>query len=203
MNISSIGSLTAGQQKADTVEPTAEQRKAARDFEAIFLRQMLSGLEKSSGLSGSGKSTGAEIFGSMMVGALADTAAEGGGIGLSELILKAMLPPSAPVKPDLTAAGASHAGVSRGATLPSASTAAPEATATGSTPEASLPIRSAPVGAPSGGLTEAPPGLMVVGRRGLAHDGVLDRGNHLGSDFEDAVSEVAGGAGMFREGGRR
>jgi peptidoglycan hydrolase FlgJ len=104
MNISSIGSLTPGQQKADAVEPTAEQRKAARDFEAIFLRQMLSGMEKSSGLAGSGKSTGAEIFGSMMVGALADTAAEGGGIGLSELILKAMLPPSAPAKPDLTAA---------------------------------------------------------------------------------------------------
>jgi flagellar protein FlgJ len=171
MNISSIGSLTAGQQKADTVEPTAEQRKAAKDFEAIFLRQMLSGLEKSSGLSGSGKSSGAEIFGSMMVGALADTAAEGGGIGLSELILKAMLPPSAQAKPDLQAASTSQAGTSHGVTLPSAPTAAIEAAQSGATPDSSLPIRSARIGAPGRGLTEANPGHMLDVPRGVAFGG--------------------------------
>lgn len=73
-------------------EPTPEQEKAARDFEAIFIRQLLSPLEKSSGLTG-GESSGGSVFRSMMVGALADGAAEGGGIGMSELILKAMLPP--------------------------------------------------------------------------------------------------------------
>jgi peptidoglycan hydrolase FlgJ len=170
MNISSIGSLTAGQQKADTVEPSAEQRKAARDFEAIFLRQMLSGLEKSSGLSGSGKSSGAEIFGSMMVGALADTAAEGGGIGLSELILKAMLPSSAQAKPDLTAASTSHAGAPQGVTLPGAPTAAIEAAHSGATLESTLPIRSARIGAPGRGLTEARPGPMLNVLRGPADD---------------------------------
>jgi Rod binding domain-containing protein len=80
----------------------SEQKKAARDFEAIFIRQLLAPLEKSSGVTG-GESSGGSVFRSMMVGALADGAAEGGGIGLSELILRAMLPP--PVqqsRPDLS-----------------------------------------------------------------------------------------------------
>jgi peptidoglycan hydrolase FlgJ len=188
MSIASIGSLTAGQQKADTVEPTAEQRKAARDFEAIFLRQMLSGLEKSSGLAGSGKSSGAEIFGSMMVGALADTAAEGGGIGLSELILKAMLPPTAQAKPDLTGAATSGAGASRDATLPAASPEALEPAPTGVTLQSSLAVRSARIVASHGALTEPPSGAMVDVPPGVAHDDVLDRGMQ--------------GAGMFRGGNR-
>jgi peptidoglycan hydrolase FlgJ len=96
-----IGSLTPGQQKPDATAATPEQRKAARDFEAIFLRQMLSTLEKGSSVSGS-QSSGGAVFRSMMVSALADTAAEGGGIGLSEVILKAMLPPTPQGKPDLS-----------------------------------------------------------------------------------------------------
>lgn len=93
MTPSTIGSLTPGQQTPDVTAPTEAQRKAARDFEAIFLRQLLSSLEKGSGLGGK-QSNGGQVFRSMMVGALADTAAEGGGIGLSEVILKAMLPPA-------------------------------------------------------------------------------------------------------------
>jgi Rod binding domain-containing protein len=113
MTSMSIGSLTPAQQNLDAAavaqeragqkkaEPTAEQKKAARDFEAIFIRQLLSSLEKSSGLSG-GESSGGAVFRSMMVGALADTAAEGGGIGMSDLILKAMLPEPPQGKPDLS-----------------------------------------------------------------------------------------------------
>lgn len=106
MTPTAIGSLTAAQQKADPADaagaatPTPEQRKAARDFEAIFLRQLMSSLEKSSGLSG-GDSSGGQVFRSMMVSALADTASEGGGIGLSELILKAMMPPAPQGMPEL------------------------------------------------------------------------------------------------------
>jgi Rod binding domain-containing protein len=99
-----IGSLTAAQQKPDVTpssELTAEQKQAARDFEAIFIRQLLSSLEKGSGLSG-GESSGSAVFRSMLVGALADTAAEGGGIGLRELISRAMMPPVPPVEPDLS-----------------------------------------------------------------------------------------------------
>jgi Rod binding domain-containing protein len=110
-----IGSLTPTQQKADVAasaqtvaahaksEPTPEQKKAAREFEAIFIRQLLSSLEKSSGVSG-GESGGGAVFRSMMVGALADTAAEGGGIGLGDLILKAMLPEPPQGKPDVSQA---------------------------------------------------------------------------------------------------
>lgn len=101
-----IGRLTLTQQTADAQGPTPEQLKAAKDFEAIFIRQLLSSLEKSSGISG-GESGGA-VFRSMMVSALADTAAEGGGIGLRDLITRAMLPPAPAGKPDLSHAAVSH-----------------------------------------------------------------------------------------------
>lgn len=68
---------------------TPEQRKVARDFEAIFLRKLLSSMEKTGGVGGSG--SGGQVYRSMMVGALADSAAESGGIGLSDMILEAML----------------------------------------------------------------------------------------------------------------
>jgi flagellar protein FlgJ len=87
--LNTLGNLTPSQQTADATA-TAEQRHAAQQFEAMFLRQLLGNLGKSGGLGGSG--AGAEVYGSMMVGALADTASEGGGIGLAEIVLKAMLP---------------------------------------------------------------------------------------------------------------
>lgn len=68
---------------------TPEQQKVARDFEAIFLRKLLSSMEKTGGVAGSG--SGGQVYRSMMVGALADSAAESGGIGLSDMILEAML----------------------------------------------------------------------------------------------------------------
>jgi Rod binding domain-containing protein len=109
MTPTALASSTAAQQNVDAASatsPTPEQQKAACDFEAIFLRQLMSSLEKGSGLGG--QSSGGQVFRSMMVGALADTASEGGGIGLRDLILKAMLPPAPQGKPDL----ASHAAVS-------------------------------------------------------------------------------------------
>ena len=118
-----ISRLTLTQQTADAQGPTPEQLKAAKDFEAIFIRQLLSSLEKSSGISGGDKSGGA-VFRSMMVSALADTAAEGGGIGLRDLITRAMLPPAPQGKPDLSHAGVSQAGASQeGASPPGAFTA--------------------------------------------------------------------------------
>jgi Rod binding domain-containing protein len=95
MTPTAIGSSTAAHQNVDAASatrPTPDQEKAARDFEAIFLRQLMSSLEKGGGLGG--QSSGGQVFRSMMVSALADTASEGGGIGLRDLILKAMLPPA-------------------------------------------------------------------------------------------------------------
>jgi peptidoglycan hydrolase FlgJ len=113
-----IGRLTLTQQTADAQAPapdkaavSPEQLKAAKEFEAIFIRQLLSSLEKSSGISGGDKSGGA-VFRSMMVSALSDTAAEGGGIGLRDLITRAMLPPAPQGRPDLSRAGASLPGAS-------------------------------------------------------------------------------------------
>jgi Rod binding domain-containing protein len=149
MTPSIIGSLTPGQQTPDVTAPTEAQRKAARDFEAIFLRQLLSSLEKGAGLGGK-QSGGGQVFRSMMVSALADTAAEGGGIGLSEVILKAMLPP-APANAAVPALSSpessspessSPAGTAPGELLPQVETS-------------SSPPRSYRLGVASQALTEA------------------------------------------------
>jgi peptidoglycan hydrolase FlgJ len=91
--IAPLKTLTIEPQKSDArPEPTPEQRQAAEQFEAIFLRQLLKGMEKGSGISGeSEQGTGGEIYRSMMVGTLADNASAGGGIGLSDLVLQSLL----------------------------------------------------------------------------------------------------------------
>jgi flagellar protein FlgJ len=90
MTLSPIQALTPSQQKPDaSATATAEQRQVAQQFEAIFMRQLLGSMEKSGGLGGD--TTGAGVYRSMMVGALADSAASGGGIGLAEIVLKAMV----------------------------------------------------------------------------------------------------------------
>ena len=198
MTISPIGSLTAGQQKADAVSPTPEQQKAARDFEAIFLRQLLSSLEKGSGVSG-GQSSGGAVFRSMMVSAMADKAAEGGGIGLSEMILKAMLPgahePKLALSPHVGAMpGPSHAGARTPGADPldrlasalssmgsDAATDRHDTTPTGAFPRgaldaASLPGGSARLGVASPVSTEARPARTLAPVAGGGHEPALRPG---------------------------
>jgi peptidoglycan hydrolase FlgJ len=89
--ISPHNALTVEPQKSDArPEPTAQQREAAKQFEAIFLRQLLKGMEKGAGISPEGGNSG-EIYRSMLVGTLADNAAQSGGIGLSDLVLQSLL----------------------------------------------------------------------------------------------------------------
>ena len=66
--------------------------KAAREFESIFIRQMLKTLEKAGEATGGGHSvsSGGSVYGSMMIGSLADAASSGGGIGLGHLVLEAL-----------------------------------------------------------------------------------------------------------------
>jgi len=81
----------AGHAQAEApVDPKA--LKAAKDFEAIFLRTLLSSLEKTTSMSGgAGKpSTGASTYGSMVVGALADNISGSGGIGLAGIVAKSL-----------------------------------------------------------------------------------------------------------------
>ena len=80
------------------VDPKA--LKAAKDFEAIFLRTLLSSLEKTTSMSGGATkpSPGASTYGSMVVGALADNISGSGGIGLAGIVAKSLsshLPASA------------------------------------------------------------------------------------------------------------
>jgi Rod binding domain-containing protein len=160
-----IGTLTPAQQMPDVTAPTPEQKKAAREFEAIFIRQLLSSLEKGNGLSG-GESSGGSVFRSMMVGALADTAAEAGGIGLSEMILKAMMPSPAQGTPDL-----SHQGESLDR-LPSQMGAL-----RAEEHAAAMPIRSARLGSSSRVLTEARLGTTLLDRGGQPPAVGLSEGN--------------------------
>jgi flagellar protein FlgJ len=69
-----------------------EVAKAAREFEAIFLRQMLTSLQKASRMGNSESSSGGEVYGSMMVGALADAVAAAGGIGLAKYVTTTLAP---------------------------------------------------------------------------------------------------------------
>jgi len=67
-----------------------EVARAAREFEAIFLRQILTSLEKT-GHMGSTGSTGSDVYGSMMVGALADAVASAGGVGLAKYVTTSLV----------------------------------------------------------------------------------------------------------------
>jgi Rod binding domain-containing protein len=72
-------------------EPSPEILQAAREFETIFLRSLLGSLEKTTqaGTNAPLKS-GQSTYGSMVVGAMADSMAGAGGIGLAEIIARAM-----------------------------------------------------------------------------------------------------------------
>ncbi|RYZ09484.1 MAG: hypothetical protein EOO73_04095 [Myxococcales bacterium] len=78
---------------AQKTEPATDPKalKAAKDFEAIFLRSLLSSLEKTTSMSGGGKlTTGQSTYGSMVVGAMADQISGTGGIGLADIVAKSL-----------------------------------------------------------------------------------------------------------------
>ena len=117
MTLGPIGNLTPPHQASDADDKSvAEAHKVAQQFEAIFLRQLMGALEKSGGLGNSSKG-GAGVFRSMMVTALADSTAEGGGIGLADVVFKAMLPPSTAAAPAATPPAAKTAAPPRPAAI--------------------------------------------------------------------------------------
>ncbi len=66
-------------------------QKAARDFEAIFVRQMLKPLEKTTAAgAGAEAQPGENTYGSMIVGALADAISKAGGLGLADEVGKSL-----------------------------------------------------------------------------------------------------------------
>jgi Rod binding domain-containing protein len=92
--LSALQGAAAAQQAKEQVDPKA--LKAAKDFEAIFLRTLLSSLEKTTSTSGGGKlNTSQSTYGSMVVGAMADQISSTGGIGLAEVVAKSLIPRNA------------------------------------------------------------------------------------------------------------
>lgn len=69
----------------------AEMEKAAQEFEAVFLAQILNGL--TSGLEGDGPLSGAESdpFASMLQDEYARMISKSGGVGVADAVLKEML----------------------------------------------------------------------------------------------------------------
>lgn len=77
--------------EAQSAEPAQQQgptnsarmAEAARQFEAVLLRRMLSSLEKTTQMQ-SGK--GGSMYGSMIVDAMADAITSSGGLGMAKVI---------------------------------------------------------------------------------------------------------------------
>lgn len=88
--LSSLNPLQGAAPKspAEPLDPKALQ--AARDFEAIFLRTLLSSLEKTTSATGGKLNTGQSTYGSMVVGAMADKISGSGGIGLAEIVAQSL-----------------------------------------------------------------------------------------------------------------
>jgi Rod binding domain-containing protein len=77
---------TTGAVEATAPEPTPDQARlthAARQFEAVLLRKMLSCLEKTTQMQ-AGK--GGSMYGTMVVDAMADAIVGSGGIGMAKLL---------------------------------------------------------------------------------------------------------------------
>lgn len=99
MSMTPLGSVSLqSTRNTGNLEPSFEElakthpdaAEAARQFEAVFLKQLLSSVEKASSVSGGSDTQGA-VVGSMVTGALSEQLSAGGGIGLSEVILRAMV----------------------------------------------------------------------------------------------------------------
>ncbi|HEY8942690.1 MAG TPA: hypothetical protein VIM73_00455 [Polyangiaceae bacterium] len=92
-----------GTEQTAPAAPTGspEVTKAAREFEAIFLRTLLGSLEKTTQLGAKGALSGGQsAYGSMVVSAMADSLSSVGGIGLADVIARALTSHSTPPPTD-------------------------------------------------------------------------------------------------------
>jgi Rod binding domain-containing protein len=77
-----------------------EKLRLAQEFEQIFIRKMLSSLEKSGrSQAGASASSSGDAYGSMVVSALAEAVSKGGGVGLAEVIARAASQQVGPAAP--------------------------------------------------------------------------------------------------------
>ncbi len=64
---------------------------AAQQFEAVFLRQILSSVERAASVQGE-KAAGSNLYGSMLVDAVADSISRSGGMGLASMLVHSIQP---------------------------------------------------------------------------------------------------------------
>jgi Rod binding domain-containing protein len=96
--------LVADPSDAHSVGESAKVKQASRDFETVFLRQMLVALERTTKASDKGPAVaGQQAYGSMIVEAVADAVARSGGIGLGVLLERALTEKSAARQPSKSA----------------------------------------------------------------------------------------------------
>jgi Rod binding domain-containing protein len=76
-----------------------EKLRLAREFEQIFIRKMLSSLEKVGQKEGAPAAAGGSAYGGMVVSALAEAVSKGGGVGLAEVIARAASQPAGAAGP--------------------------------------------------------------------------------------------------------
>ena len=97
------GTVNGTADSADLKQTADDPRikEAAKQFEAVLLRQMLSCLEKTTSSSTGSQSPGGSIYGSMVVNTVADAIANAGGLGLASLLTKSL---------QAAAPGADHTG---------------------------------------------------------------------------------------------
>ncbi|MEO0679190.1 MAG: rod-binding protein [Pseudomonadota bacterium] len=90
INTSLLASAAANSPRAATPEP-GDVRRAAEDFEAAFLAEMLKHTGLGETPEGFGGGSGEDAFGSLLVREQAQLMAERGGIGLADAIEQALL----------------------------------------------------------------------------------------------------------------
>ncbi len=84
---------------ADKNSEAGRRLEAAREFEAVLLQQMLKRLERTTRVGGGDAPAGQSEYGSMVVQAVADALARGGGLGIAELLSDQMAAPTSPDRP--------------------------------------------------------------------------------------------------------
>jgi Rod binding domain-containing protein len=104
--IGAINSATSSAAaKADAPDP--KLLKAAKEFESIFVRQMLKQLEKTTAAgAGTQASAGEKTYGSMIVDTLSDSIQKAGGLGLADVIAQSMAMSNPALRASATAAAA-------------------------------------------------------------------------------------------------
>lgn len=91
---------TSGKKRPETPE---DIKRAAGQFEAIILRQLLTpAIEPlmNGGLTGEGGSGGGGVYGYMLTDVLADSLSKGGGLGLTQMLSRQLTPRGFP--PEVT-----------------------------------------------------------------------------------------------------